>query len=189
MADRSQPTDADAAAQTVFAVLAETFRQRLGEGSEDETWNMALFVYDSARLAVRPVLWYGPWMADADWRNFEIPLGKGIAGAAFVHRGIIPWMKGWNTHFRPHLFPGASVELRCMLSVPVYHRDVENHTFPSPWGTIGVVSFGSSALATQIPALLSPLSPGNSDMLTLLRGYSQAHVHEILRHLGGPRAS
>jgi hypothetical protein len=124
------------------------------------------------------------------WRNFLIPLGDGIAGAAFQRRSIVPWAKqaSGTAFIKPTPNPG--VELRTILAVSVYHPREQDKPRPSAWGTIGVVSFGSSSPASKVPQLLNrQLSAEAAEMLKILRGLAQAHVYDIVTALGQPAAS
>jgi hypothetical protein len=189
MADRVDQTPEDIRAQHVFEVLAKEFEKHLRWGGIGEKCTVEFFVYDSTKLAMRPVLGYASGGLTPSWRDFLVPLGDGIAGAAFQQRSILPWAKDTigSVFTKPVINDHADVETRALLAVPVYHPAQQDERRPSPWATIGVVSFGSSSLASKVPALLnSTLSTENAKMLTILRGLAQAHVHDILTTLGHP---
>jgi hypothetical protein len=192
MADRPQPTPADGRAQHVFGLLADEFEKRLGWGGAGEERSVELFVYDSAKVALRPAACRNSQPPHQNWRDFLIPLGDGIAGAAFQRRSIVPWaMQGGGTPFiKPIPNPNFEVELRSILAVPVYHPQEQDKPRPSPWGTIGVVSFASSSPASKIPRLLNKkLSPEDDETLTILRGLAQSHVYQMITALGQPMSS
>lgn len=189
MADRVRPTKADNEAKRVFDLLAEEFEKRLAWGGADEYRSIELFVYDTSRLALRPVVRWSSQLPHPDWRQFSIPLGDGIAGAAFQRRSIVPWAKeiSGKMFIKPVPDPTLAVELRTIIAVPIYHPKEEDKPRPSPWGTIGVISFGSSSPASKIPPLLNrDLSPDDEEMLKILRGLGQAHVHKMITALGQP---
>ena len=191
MADRTEPTPADVRAQHVFGLLADEFEKRLGWGGTSEGRSVELFVYDSAKLALRPVARRSSVPLKPNWRNFLIPLGVGIAGAAFQRRSIVPWAKETSGSLFINPVPNPNgVELRTILAVPLYHPHEQDNSRPSPWGTIGVISFGSSSPASKVPLLLNQeLSVEAKEMLTILRGLAQAHVYDMVTALGQPKPS
>lgn len=176
----------DIEAKRDFEVLAKDFLKQLRWGGSGEKCTVELFVYDGEKLGLRPVLGYTLGLGTSDWRNFLIPLGDGIAGAAFQQRSILPWAadSSGSMFTKPIPNPFADIEMRAILAVPVFHPAEQNKARPSPWGTIGVVSFGSSSTATKVPQLLNrPLAKEDEEMLTDLRGIAQAHVHKIIQIL------
>lgn len=184
MADRTVPADRDVKAAEKFAELADLFRRELGSGLVDEATNVSLFVYDAKELAVRPVLWNTVGRDDPDWRKFLIPLGEGIAGASFLQRAPVPWDENQQkgVFVKPQALPGAVS--RTMLAIPIFHPEEQDRTEPSFFGTIGVVSFGSSDLATGVPQLLnSTQRTEDVKRMKLLRGLSQAVVFEMTQQL------
>jgi hypothetical protein len=187
MADRNEASPADMRAQHVFGLLADEFEKRLSWGGANEVWSVEFFVYDSAKLALRPVAHRGSSPPHPNWRGFSMPLGDGIAGAAFQRRSTVPWAKQnlVTTFIKPLPDPNAGVELRNILAVPIYHPIEQDKSRPSPWGTIGVVAFGSASTASKIAPLLNPeLSPEAQDMLKILRALGQAHVYDMVTALG-----
>jgi predicted phosphodiesterase len=189
MADRAQPTEADIAAKAVFDLLADEFEKSLAFDGPDEYRSVELFVYDAGQLALRPVMRRSSRPDEPDWRQFSIPLGDGIAGAAFLRRSIVPWAEqdDSNSFIKPVPNPVLQDDLKTILAIPIYHPEEEEKSRPSPWGTIGVLSFGSSSPASQIPPLRNhPLSTADKEMLQILRGLAQSHVHEIISVLSRP---
>ncbi|MET0678135.1 MAG: metallophosphoesterase [Bradyrhizobium sp.] len=189
MADRVQPSEADIAAWRVFDLLADELEKRLAFGSREEYRSVELFVYDAGRLALRPVMRRSSRPDEPDWRAFSIPLGDGIAGAAFLRRCIVPWAEqdDSDAFIKPVPNPALKDDLKTILAIPVYHPDEEEKPRPSPWSTIGVLSFGSSSPASKIPPLLNQLlSMKDKDMVRILRGLAQSHVHEIIAILSQP---
>ena len=185
MASRDQPSHADVRSETLFAELSNQFRQHAGARTPGEDCTLSLFVYDDSRLAMRPVLWHGPRGHGEAWRKFTIPLGDGIAGAAFLRRRTVPWVHDRNRsiYVKPVTFNEAVV-MRTRLTIPIYHQSEQDRADPSPWSVIGVVSFASSDLATRIPALLNDkVSEDDTKLLRDLRVMSQASVHRIIREL------
>lgn len=192
MADRTEPTPADTHAHHVFGLLADEFEKHLGWGGTGELRDVELFVYDGAKLSLRPVVCRRLGPLEPNWRDFLIPLGDGIAGAAFLRRSVVLWAKetSGSVFIKPMPNPNSTVEMRTTLAVPVYHPREQDKPRPSPWGTIGVVSFASSSPASKIPRLLNrELSAEVAEMLTILRGLAQAHVHDMVTARGQPTSS
>jgi hypothetical protein len=189
MADRAAPTPADKRATHVFDLLANEFEKRLSWGGSGERRSVELFVYDTAKLALRPAACWNSEGLQPNWRDFLIPLGDGIAGAAFQRRSVVTWAKQANgtVFIKPIPDLEAGAELQAILAVPVYHPHEQDKPRPSPWGTIGVVTFGSSSPASKVAQLLNQrLSPADENTLKILRGLAQAHVYDIVTALGQP---
>lgn len=189
MADRTEPTAGDQQARHVFDLLADEFQKRLRWGGADEVWSVEFFVYDTSKLALRPVACRGSERPSPNWRDFVIPLGDGIAGAAFQRRSIVPWAKhvSGSPFIKPIVNPASPVELRAILAVPVYHPMEQDKPRPSPWGTIGVVAFGSASTASKVPPLVKgDLSEENQEKLTILRAVAQSHIYGMVTALGQP---
>lgn len=192
MADRAAATEADNEAQRVFRLLADEFEKRLAWGGGGEYRSVELFVYDTRLVALRPVARRSSLPLHEDWRKFQVPLGDGIAGAAFQRRSIVPWAEQSNgtIFIKPIPDPTLAVALRTILAVPIYHYRVQDERQPSPSGTIGVISFGSSSPASKISTLLNrSLAPQDEQKLKILRGLAQSHVHRMITALGQPALS
>jgi hypothetical protein len=122
----------------VFGLLADEFKKRLAWGGTDEYRSVELFVYDASKVALRPVARRSSQPPHQDWRQFSIPLGDGIAGAAFQRRSIVPWAKqvSGTMFIKPVPDPTLTVELRMILAVPIYHpsRTSRGHRLGEPLG-------------------------------------------------------
>lgn len=182
-----KPAEADRKAEEVFDILCEALEKLLRWGDYDEKRILALFVYDRHKLALWPVLSRQSWSTERVPTNFEIPLGEGIAGAAFQQRRIVPWTEtsAGSPFIKPVDYPqgaeGAAIRMRAHLAVPVYHASVQDEPRPSPWSAIGVVSFSSSSFAPKIAALCNPsLDDASKDMVREVRALAQSHVVAIL---------
>ena len=181
-------TAADREAVRIFDTLRGELKRQLKTAVGEEDWVAALFVYDATRLALRPALSYRSWAEDRPLSpDFQIDLGAGIAGAAFQQRRILPWGTWARRSYIepvPHpVYEGEPrVDLINLLAVPVYHSDVQDLKRPPPWGTIGVVSFGSSSEASRIAALNQQTGQSN-ELRRALRGLAQTHVLAIVECL------
>jgi hypothetical protein len=187
------PIPADTEAQKSFGILRETLETLLGEGSQHEKRTTTLFVYDRDCLALIPVLSHLSCSSAPLPTDFVIPLGDGIAGAAFQQRRCIMWAAE-NPELSPFIRPvpypsesaGDDTKLVAHLAIPVYHHSVQDEARPSPWSVIGVVSFGSSSMASQIP----PMCDTEPDTVTQeiiadARRFAQTHVQAILDAVRG----
>jgi hypothetical protein len=181
-ADELLTTDAEVA--LLFGELGNSLEMLLGSQELDERRAVELFVYDGKRLALRPVLSRRDGQPATIPLRFEIPLGDGLAGAAFQQRLTLPWAQ--NADILPFIapvpYPGEPPnQFRTMLAVPVYHPAEQDEPRPSPWSAICVVSFGSSSLASKIPALLNrTLAPESKTLIKAVRALCQAGVSDIL---------
>jgi predicted phosphodiesterase len=190
IASRS-PTPADTEAQLSFGILREALETLLGEGSQHEKRTTALFVYDRSRLALIPVLSYQSGLGAPLPTDFPIPLGDGIAGAAFQQRRCIMWAAE-NPEISPFIHPHHTesaedgTKLVAHLAIPVYHPSAQDEARPSPWSAIGVVSFGSSSMASRIPPLCD-IKPNRLTQETIAdaRRFAQTHVQAILDAVRG----
>ncbi|PZU94503.1 MAG: hypothetical protein DI527_02655 [Chelatococcus sp.] len=182
----------NAPAMASFAVLARDLVHLFGQGGRAERHCVELFVYDSLKVALRPVLSVRSWSTMPMRKDFAIPLGRGIAGLAFQQGRIIPWAaaSAESPFVKPIRYPWGEgddeVEMRTMLSIPIFHPSRVNEERPPPWACVGVVSFGSSSDATIVPRLLDP-AWATEAMEKLLGGRILAHacVDEILKSLDG----
>jgi 3',5'-cyclic AMP phosphodiesterase CpdA len=183
----------DAKISLLFGELGTSLEQLLGSHEEDERRVVELFVYDGGKLALRPVLRLRDGQSDMIPLGFGIPLGDGLAGAAFQQRLTLPWAHNANAlpFIVPVPYPGEPTNpFRTMLAVPVYHPAEQNEHRPSPWAAICVVSFGSSSLASKIPPLLNQtLTAESNKLIKAIRGLCQAGVNDILQTLHGGAAA
>jgi predicted phosphodiesterase len=180
----------DKIALGLFADLCRKLDQTLAWGGPDEKRSMELFVFDPASLVLRPALSHRSWINTPMRWDFEIPLGAGIAGAAFQQRRIVPWRKGTgNPAFiapvpYPHTDDEAVTEMRAMLAVPVYHPTQLNAGRPLAGSAIGVLSFGSDAAASKFTGLLNrTLAREDEKRLNAVRGAAQGFLNIVIRLL------
>ena len=196
VADRAEANEKlaiDGEVEPLFAELGNSLEKMLGSGNAGERRAVELFVYDSNRLAMRPVLSRRDGQPAAIPLRFEIPLGNGLAGAAFQKRLMLPWAQNADTlpFIAPVPYPGEPPDLyRTMLAVPVYHPTEQDEPRPSPWSAICVVCFGSSSLASKIPPLIPPflsrtLTPESGTLSRAVRAVCQSNISNILNHLSG----
>jgi 3',5'-cyclic AMP phosphodiesterase CpdA len=185
-------SDTDKKVIEEFNSLLETLEVDIRDKNmPDERRTTALFVYDADELALRPVLSHRSWTGELLGLDFAIPLGSGIAGAAFVQRRIVPWRKQWagNSLIEPVPEPHASAEAANeavnIVAIPVYHPDLKDARRPPPWAVIGVVSVSSSSYGSPI-ATLEDTDDKADDLRRHLRAAAQTQVTSILASLRGP---
>jgi hypothetical protein len=183
-------TEADKHAEALFEVLCGALAQLLGDPGTQERRAVEIYAYHQASTSLRPVLSYRSWSSEPLAREFAIPLGAGIAGAAFQQRRIVPWIASYNTSpfLQPVPYPwepeGEPPDLGGVLAVPVYLHALSEEKRPPPWATIGVVCFTSSARGGRIAELCNrKLTGENEALLREVRALSQSHVRAILETL------
>jgi hypothetical protein len=189
--DACKITDNDREAIKQFDLLCKTLELELCGRSPDEKWTVALFVHDPKQLALRPVFSRrsGPDREELP-RDFGIPYGDGVSGAAFQQRRIIAWSRGAvisdlqgsaPSVITPVPYPAAKegeVEALNVLALPVYHTGSEDARRPPPWATIGVVTIDSSSYA-------SPIKGMDDRQRRRLRTLAQAQTDSIVRAVRG----
>lgn len=143
-----QTEPASDAFRELAAYLAKSLRGREGAAP----WMVTLFAYDEGATALRPVLSQKSWSENGVNPNFLVKLGEGIAGAAYQQRRPIAWARGVGKSrliepvaYVPDPADASEPEQAedAIFAIPVYHILLQDHRRPSPWGTIGVVSFSS----------------------------------------------
>lgn len=190
--DKKNESDNDRQAIKQFDLLCKTLEMEIGGSSPDEKWTIALFVYDSQDLALKPTFSRRSWTAEHLPRSFKIPYGDGVSGAAFQQRRIIAWNRGAVTSdprdsapslITPVPYPDAALgptDTINVLALPVYHSGSEEVRQPPPWAAIGVVTFDSSSDA-------SPINAMDDAQRRRLRVLAQAQVDKIVQAVRGKR--
>jgi hypothetical protein len=163
LADRRHSNPAanepDQAASDAFDALKESMVSRLASRRAQERLIVALFVYDTNRLALIPVLVHRSWSRN-QWPEFMVPLGAGIAGAAFLQRRAVVWSRGYAHESliqpvpHPHGKDEDPVLLEEVVAQPIYHERFQDEQRPPPWATIGVVVVGSDSPASRVRKLM-----------------------------------
>ena len=129
-----------------FKSWAEDLRSVFQRGQEAGSLASLLMVYDEDKLALVPVL------ADpaVSGTQFEVPLGAGVSGAAFLRGDVVAWaeLSDLETFIRPVRVPG--IVARHILALPIFHMsldgDVEHEVLEtSPGAVVGVMLLVSDA--------------------------------------------
>jgi 3',5'-cyclic AMP phosphodiesterase CpdA len=161
--------DGDGGAIKQFDLLRDLLQKEICPGRRDESWVIALFVYDSDGLALRPALSVRSWTPARLPPDFKVPLGDGVTGAAFLQRRIVTWSRQSAESAQLNAATGSSliepvphppppegpIEMVNVLALPVYHPAMEEEPRPPPWAAIGVVTIGSSSYGSPIAGLES----------------------------------
>ncbi|MCL2715801.1 MAG: metallophosphoesterase, partial [Alphaproteobacteria bacterium] len=181
------PGSGNEEALLAFDSLADALRRCLASGRRGESWRVELFAYDEKKLALRPVARCGSKPLCDGWQQFSVGLGNGIAGAAFLKGGIVPWVWQKSRTGFSHPVPQENPDgdFQAMLAVPLVHPMEQDKPRPSPWGTIGVVCFSSSSSACKIPSLLNEVLPDqDQNIMNFLRLSLNSSVHRMFRAPG-----
>ena len=150
---------ADHEAIQAFDLFRTALEKQFSKGRKSESRSVELWTYDAETLTLRPVLSYRSWSQKPWPLAFKIPLGDGIAGAAFQQRRFVPWGRnlapGSLIEPSPSVPPEgeAKVDMEYMVGIPLYHPEVPDPPRPPPWATIGVVSFSSSSTGSRLAGL------------------------------------
>jgi 3',5'-cyclic AMP phosphodiesterase CpdA len=131
------------------ALLMERFRSELDPLGEKQT--AFLMVYNENDLMLHPVLSHSN--APVPVGSFDLPLGEGVAGAAFLGRRIVTWQNdpGSGSLIKP---PSDTLNSRWILALPIYYQarnaagELELETLPG--ALIGVITLGSDEISSRI---------------------------------------
>jgi 3',5'-cyclic AMP phosphodiesterase CpdA len=189
--DGGTETDNDREAIRQFKLLCTTLRIEACDNGQHEHWTVALFIYDAEKLALRPILSSRSTGSELP-RNFKIPYGDGVSGAAFQQRRVIAWNSDW-AKFAPEGTayslitpvaypdpPGVKLDPVSVLALPVYHSGREDDGRPPPWAMIGVVTVDSSSHA-------SPIKDMGKEKAGDLQIVVQAQIDEIITAVRGTK--
>ena len=128
-------------AQAVFGLLARELNMWVACGGPGDHWSVQLLVYDPGKLGLRPVAQCSSKPSSDRWQECSVGLGDGIAGAAFLKRGVVPWAAhdaGAGAK-KPVLVENPDGDWQTIVGMPVFHPWEQDKERPSLWGTIGVV--------------------------------------------------
>jgi len=168
------------AAVQVFDELTRDLSTMLSGSGGDQRYAAALFVYDQALLVLRPVLSRRSWADTPVRHDFHIPLGDGLAGAAFQQCRTIAWSNAPDQSAlvqpKPYPYePGEDAEAeRAIVAIPVYHDQTLRP--PSPWNAIGVVSYSSWGTLSKIPTMGYPTA---SAFVAAVNGFTQVQFNRL----------
>jgi hypothetical protein len=137
----------------LFADLAKLLMKRFqSQIDPDEVQTAFLMVYDEARLCLRPVLTYLS-SGSLPEGSYEVPLGGGVAGAAFLQRRIVAWKNdpASKSLIKP---PSDNLHSRWVLALPIYYQGLNKEgkleLETQPGALVGVVTLGSNEISSHI---------------------------------------
>jgi hypothetical protein len=147
-----------------------------------------LMLYDSKALCLLPALRNGPIPAG----SYEVPLGGGVAGAAFLQRQIIAWKN--DPKSKSLIKPASSGALNShwVLALPVFHQGGPeasgNKLDTEPGAVLGIVTLGSDNAASHIsdcePNERDPTDKSGEEIGQEAQKLAQQCVFDILKVLG-----
>lgn len=173
----------------IFAGLFQALGDRFSsEVTPDEQLVSFLMAYESETLRLEPVLTQPDTFMDG---SFGVPLGVGVAGAAFRQRDVLAWGADPDSDSLIKPTP-TGLPARRVLALPIYHwrelRPPEIHLDTEPGALIGVVTLGSDAIDSRIAEC-----QGDNEKAKKLgqsaQGLAQRAVIQILGLLARPKTS
>ncbi|MET4425080.1 metallophosphoesterase [Bradyrhizobium sp. 956_D2_N1_5] len=147
--------------QSRFDQLARILMARFKVGfDQGERQTAFLMLYDSDQIRLRPALTNGPIPAD---KTYDVPLGGGVAGAAFLQRQIIAWKNDPKSKSLIRPASSGALNSKWVLALPVFHQGGPDATGgeldTEPGAVLGVITLGSDNEASNI----SDCEPNESD--------------------------
>lgn len=148
-----------------------------------------LMLYDSEKLFLRPALTNGP-IPDG---SYEVPLGGGVAGAAFLQRQIIAWKNDPNSKSLIKPASSGALNSHWVLALPVFHQGGPDATGKDldtePGAVLAVITLGSSNAASHIsdcePNKDDPTDKSGEEIGQEAQKLAQECIFDILKILGG----
>jgi predicted MPP superfamily phosphohydrolase len=142
-------SDADRQCCDLFNDLARTLMNEFASANPSERQAVFLMVYDRRDLHLYPVLSRLPPDVEAP-PSLKVPLGGGVAGAAFLQRSVLAWGKDpdSDTLIRPVPLPGLDAQY--ILALPIFYRRRGGRLVFDPGAVIGVVTVASDAQGSHI---------------------------------------
>jgi hypothetical protein len=113
-------------------------------------------VYDRAHLCLRPVLTHVS-RGSLPAGSYKLPLGEGVAGAAFLGRRILTWLNDPNSGSLIKPQPDH-LNSQWVLALPIFYQEEQNvkggkaelKMETRPGALIGVVTLGSDNRSSGI---------------------------------------
>jgi hypothetical protein len=152
--DSSCPPATVKKCQDRFDLLARKLMTRFRWGKDpDEKQTAFLMLYDSDELRLQPALTH-TWTGALPAGSYEVPLGGGVAGAAFLQRKIIVWKSDPDSDSLIKPVSSGALDSRWVLALPLFHQEpdasgqIKLDTLPG--AVIGVITVGSDNQASKI---------------------------------------
>jgi predicted phosphodiesterase len=140
--------------QTIFGEMSRELMKRFRSNvNPQEQLSVFLMIYDEDQLCLRPVF---QQVSKGTLRkgSYDVPLGGGVAGAAFLQRRILAWDDDPNSQSLIRPVPAVAVAPKHVLALPIYYQGKdpsgELRLETRPGAIIGVVTLGSDGIASGI---------------------------------------
>lgn len=178
-------SDLDQGCSGLFEEFAETLMKELVGVDPEERQAIFLMVYDPSDSELHPVYYRLSWGAEPP-KSFSVPMGRGIAGAAFLQGKVLAWGKGADREslIRPVPLPG--IDPHYVLALPIF--------YPGDFGlvvktgaVIGVVTVASDSPGSRISDCRGDTEQAAKRRTEVQLG-AQAVVMEILERLSRHRS-
>jgi hypothetical protein len=141
--------------ETVFIEMAQELMKRFRStvNPQQEQLSVFLMVYDEDNLCLRRVFAHVS-KGRLPEGSYDVPLGGGVAGAAFLQRQILTWDDDPNSESLIRPVPAIPVAPKHVLALPIYYQGKDSLGELSletrPGAIIGVVTLGSNGIASGI---------------------------------------
>ncbi|KRR03750.1 metallophosphoesterase family protein [Bradyrhizobium valentinum] len=187
--NRSCGGDVVQSCQDRFNRLARNLMLRFHAGFDNQEQQTAfLMLYDSNNLCLQPALTSGP----VPRGSYEVPLGGGVAGAAFLQRQIIAWKNDPNSKSLIKPPSSGALNSHWVLALPVFHQGGPDATGKEldtePGAVLGVITLGSSSAASKIsdcePNEDDPTDKSGEEIGQEAQKLAQECVFDILNIIG-----
>jgi hypothetical protein len=171
-----------------FNELAENLMERFHSSMDpDELQTAFLMLYDADKLCLRPALIHSRGKSLPN-ESYEVPLGGGVAGAAFLQRQIITWKNDPNSKSLIKPVSSGALNSRWVLALPIFHQQADasgllkQDTRPS--AVLGVITVGSDNDASKIsdcePNPEDPNDKTGEEIGQEAQGFAQECVFDII---------
>jgi 3',5'-cyclic AMP phosphodiesterase CpdA len=155
--DPSEPPDIRKRCDDLFKKLADELMTRFRSKNRNERQTAFLMVYDREKLRLRPVLTHIS-KGSLPPGSYELPLGEGVAGAAFLGRQILAWVNDPKSGSLIKPQPD-NLNSQWVLALPIFYQEEkqgkdgaagELKLETRPGALIGVVTLGSDNISSLI---------------------------------------
>lgn len=167
----------------LFDALSARFRSAIDPDEQRESFLMA---YDSTSLTLQPVLAQPSTLVSA---LHGVPLGGGVAGAAFLQRRVLTWGADPDSDSLIKPFP-AGLPARRVLALPIYHWSEDGagtiRLDTDPGAVISVVTLGSDVVDSRIAECHGD-DPAAKLLCEEAQALAQLWVNRILDLLARPK--
>jgi len=174
--------DLDRECCKLFCDFSTTLMKELHGIDPKERQAVFLMVYDRVSRALHPVHYCLSWTASAP-ESFSVPLGRGIAGVAFLQNKVIAWGKTPDSKslIRPEPLPG--LEPQYVLALPIFYVGHQRPKLVDKTGAVvGVVTVASNSPGSNIRYYRGDDEAARKRRAEVQLG-AQAVVMRILQHL------